>query len=405
MSRKWLTWPIVGLLLGLFAAVSLYGEAQQFEFRYRDGERYRILSTVDQEVRINGRLSHQARILNRIAIEVTAVDGDRGTIEATFRTSEEAFRAGQVFAWGEDYTSRFERDARGYYDIEPHYFMPVVRDVPVFPEHELAPGDTWTAEGSEVHDFRRGFGIPEAFHFPITVHYRYAGREERDGKKLDVIEMRYNVLHRPEGVRTRQVYPHTITGYADQRLYWDNLAGRPHSYEEDYALVFALTDGRTFEFSGTAEARVVESDPLDRDALRTEIERDLEERGVEDTRVASDDDGVTISLENIQFAPDSDELLLSERAKLDAIAEILLRYPDRDIMVTGHTALAGTEAGRRQLSERRAQVVGQYLLDSGVRTTDQIMTRGFGAQRPVADNDTAEGRRRNRRVEITIMEH
>ena len=396
---------LIVTVLVFVAASTAYAEAQRLEYRYRDGERYRILSTVEQEVRINGRLSHNARILNRIAITVAETDGDSGRIEAWFQTSEEAHRGGQVFSWGEEYFSRFTRDAQGYYDIEPHYFMPVVRDVPVFPDRELEPGDAWSAEGSEVHDFRRGFGIPYAFHFPISVNYRYLGREERDGKMLDRIEIRYTVLHRPNVSGTGRVYPHTITGFADQLLYWDNLAGRPHYYEEEYALVFALTDGRTFEFSGTAEARVVESDPLDREVMREEIERDLQERGVTDTYVESDELGVTIALENIQFAPDSDELLPSERRKLDSISEILLRYPERDILVSGHTALAGTEAGRLQLSQRRAEVVGQYLLDLGARTPDQILTRGFGATRPVADNDTPEGRRRNRRVEITIMEN
>jgi len=395
----------VVIVLVLIATSVVHGEARRFLYQYREGERYRILSTVDQEVRINGRFSHEARILNRIAIEVTGTDGESGSIEAQFQTSEEARLEGQVFSWGEEYISRFDRDAQGYYNIAPHYFMPVVRDVPVFPEHELEPGDTWSAKGSEVHDFRRGFGIPDAFHFPIAVEYHYVGPEEREGKTLDLIEIRYNVLHRPGHIRTTQAYPHTISGYADQRLYWDNVAGRPHYYEEDYALVFSLTDGRTFEFSGTAEARVVDSDPLDRDAMREEIEQDLKDHGVQDAYVDSDERGVTIALEDIQFAPDSDELLVSEQSKLDSIAEILLRYPDRDIVVTGHTALAGTWAGRQALSQRRALVVGQYLLDSGVRTADQILTRGLGATRPVADNETPEGRRRNRRVEITIMEH
>ena len=393
------------LLLMTAIAPASAQEERHFQYRYREGERYRILSTVDQEVRINGRYSHDARILNRIAIEITEASEDRGRVEARFQTSEEARRAGEVFSWGQEYFSRFERDAQGYLEIEPHYFMPVVRDVPVFPEHALAPGDTWSAEGSEVHDFRRGFGIPEALHFPITVDYRYVGTEELDGLELDLIEIRYNVLHRPEGVGAAQLYPHTITGYADQRLYWDNLAGRPYFYEEEYALLFSLSDGRTFEFSGTAEARVVESDPLDRDAMRDEIEQGLKDRGIEDTSVASDERGVTILLEDIRFQPDSDELLLSEKRKLDSIAEILLRYPEHDILVSGHTALAGTEEGRQLLSEQRAQAVGQYLLDSEVRSADQILTRGFGASRPIDDNRSPEGRRRNRRVEITIMEH
>ena len=91
--------------------------------------------------------------------------------------------------------------------------------------------------------------------------------------------------------------------------------------------------------------------------------------------------------------------------KLDGIVEILGRYPDRDILITGHTALAGTESGRLQLSVERAGAVANYFLELGVRNPDQILQRGVGAQEPVADNSTESGRRKNRRVEITIMEN
>jgi len=51
--------------------------------------------------------------------------------------------------------------------------MPIVRDVPLFPEGNVQPNDTWVARGSEAHDFRREFGIAEPFQFPITVNYTY----------------------------------------------------------------------------------------------------------------------------------------------------------------------------------------------------------------------------------------
>jgi outer membrane protein OmpA-like peptidoglycan-associated protein len=144
---------------------------------------------------------------------------------------------------------------------------------------------------------------------------------------------------------------------------------------------------------------------MDRDKVAKEVEQRLREGGVKDTTVKVDDRGVTLDLENIQFAPDSTELLEGEQQKLNQIAEILRRYPNRDLLITGHTALAGTEEGRQRLSEQRARVVGNYLLNRDIRDPEQIITQGKGADEPIADNSTIEGMRRNRRVEITILEN
>jgi outer membrane protein OmpA-like peptidoglycan-associated protein len=117
------------------------------------------------------------------------------------------------------------------------------------------------------------------------------------------------------------------------------------------------------------------------------------------------DEGITISLDDIQFRADTAIMLPGESEKLDKLVEILLRYQDRDILVGGHTALAGTAEGRNKLSAERAGVVADYIIARKARTPDRVVVRGYGADRPLADNGTEEGRRRNRRVEITILEN
>jgi len=311
----------------------------------------------------------------------------------------------QVFTWGEEYHSRFWRDEYGYYEIDPRYFMPVVRDVPVLPETAVAPGDTWTGQGSEVHDFRRSFGIPDAYHFPIPVTYEYEGNVEQGGREFALIRVVYNVFFRPNRVYPGAVYPVRISGFSDQMVYWDIAAGRAHAYEEEYAFVFTLSSGDEVLYEGTAEARVIEASRMDRPRVAEEIREELDALGFDDQEVIVDDRGVTIRLDNILFPPDSPFLRDSERVKLDGIAEILSNYPDRDVLITGHTALAGTEAGRLQLSRERAGAVAGYFLELGVRNPDQIIQRGVGAQEPVADNSFESGRRKNRRVEITILEN
>ncbi len=396
---------IISILIMLLVGFSNLA-AEEFRFKYQVGDKYRILSQVDEEVYVNGRYSHQADILNRISVEIKDVEDGRGLLEGNFSTSET--RSGQVsvYEMNRSYFSRFWRDSRGQYDIDPSYYMPVVRDVPTFPKGKIEVGDSWQAEGEEVHDLRNGYGIPAPLSYPFQAKYRYLGKAEYNNKEYDLISVQYTVRHRTsQYFRQFPIYPVRITGFSDQQIYWDNEIGRPHAYTEQFSMIFSLSTGDQYEFTGTARAEVIESTPMDRDKIAEEVERRLREDGVEDTRVKVDDRGVTIDLENIQFAPDSTELLEGEQQKLNQIAEILKRYPDRDLLITGHTAMAGTEEGRQRLSEQRARVVGAYLLNRDIREPEQIITQGKGATEPIADNSTPEGMRRNRRVEITILEN
>lgn len=144
---------------------------------------------------------------------------------------------------------------------------------------------------------------------------------------------------------------------------------------------------------------------MDKEQVAERLRQDLEKEGMGDADVRTDDEGVTISIDNIYFPPDSPELVPSEQEKLQRLARILEDYKDRDLLIVGHTALAGTAEGRQRLSDQRAKAVGDYLLGLGARSEEQIITKGMGARQPVADNSTEAGMRKNRRVEITILEN
>ena len=397
--------PILGfLILGLLVQTAPAGaqEAVEFRYRYAEGELYRILSTVDQYVYYNDQYSHRANLLNRIAVKVAETEGETAQLELEYLHSAQTEGLQSAFQYEDRYYSEFRRDVYGHYDVPEEYYVPTVRDVPIFPEEPVRPGDTWVRDGVEVHDLRRVFQIEEPFRFTMPVQYEYLGPIERDGKTYDQLSISYNVFYRvPAG--PGPLRPVLVTGYSDQRMYWDRDRGRPHEYEEEYLFIWELASGDSIRYEGTAEARIVESSILDRDRVADDIRRDLE--GLENTNVEATDDGVTISLEDIRFLPDSSVLIDTERDKLRRIAEVLSEYPERDLMVTGHTALAGTEAGRQALSEQRARAVGEFLLELGVRERDQLIYRGMGARNPVAPNDTEANMRKNRRVEITIMEN
>jgi outer membrane protein OmpA-like peptidoglycan-associated protein len=134
------------------------------------------------------------------------------------------------------------------------------------------------------------------------------------------------------------------------------------------------------------------------------IHAELEEKNIADTEVRVSVEGITISLNNIQFLPDSMELADVEKQKLRNIAVILNEFPNRRILVGGHTAMAGSAEGRMKLSIDRAQAVAEYLVGLGCRTQDEIIVRGYGAEQPLGDPDTAAGQALNRRVEITLLD-
>ena len=123
--------------------------------------------------------------------------------------------------------------------------------------------------------------------------------------------------------------------------------------------------------------------------------------------VQSTEQGVTITLENVNFPPNSDTLLPAEQDKLRRIGKILTQYPDRDIAVSGFTARASgyTEKDYQTLSEQRARAAADFLLSIGARKASQVTVRGMGASSPIGDNSTEEGMKKNRRVEITILEN
>ncbi|MBI2820618.1 MAG: OmpA family protein, partial [Acidobacteria bacterium] len=89
------------------------------------------------------------------------------------------------------------------------------------------------------------------------------------------------------------------------------------------------------------------------------------------------------------------------REKLAKVSGLLLAYPGLRLEVEGHTDSVGNEEYNQSLSEKRALSVRDFLVLQGI-SASAIDGRGFGESRPIASNDTAEGRQQNRRVEMVV---
>lgn len=102
------------------------------------------------------------------------------------------------------------------------------------------------------------------------------------------------------------------------------------------------------------------------------------------------------------FGFDEAQLPTDAKRDLSQVSEFLQNNPDRRILVEGFTDSIGSKEYNQALGKRRAEAVAQALQSEGI-SPDRIIVRGIGEAFPVANNDTATGRRQNRRTEITIL--
>ena len=123
---------------------------------------------------------------------------------------------------------------------------------------------------------------------------------------------------------------------------------------------------------------------------------------VPDAKVERVGEGIVVEFSsNVLFAFDKSDLSAEAKTSLDKLVKVLDSYPDTDIEVQGHTDSKGSLAYNQNLSENRAAVVSGYLKDKKIEYS-RITIKGFGETVPKYDNETADGRSQNRRVEFLI---
>ncbi len=115
-----------------------------------------------------------------------------------------------------------------------------------------------------------------------------------------------------------------------------------------------------------------------------------------------DEDMLEIRFDSdVLFAVDSSTVGAGAKGTLDQVAAVIAEFPKTAVVVQGHTDSTGSDAYNQSLSERRADAVRAHLASRGVDGA-RMTAVGYGESAPVADNGTAEGRARNRRVTILL---
>src|SRR6266478_1875511 len=111
--------------------------------------------------------------------------------------------------------------------------------------------------------------------------------------------------------------------------------------------------------------------------------------------------GLVVNMGDVLFDFGKYNLRSEAREKLAKLTGIVLAHPGLKLAVEGHTDSVGGDEANQKLSEQHADVVRQYLIEEGLPDAS-VSSQGFGKSSPVADNDTAAGRQKNRRVEIVV---
>ncbi len=176
--------------------------------------------------------------------------------------------------------------------------------------------------------------------------------------------------------------------------------------------IAAYADGREKALRATLELeRTLQADlRKDLDQLRAEAKtrqdelyNALSQMEGKFASIRRDARGTIVSLADILFDFDKATLRRDVEFNLVKISTILNQFSEMNVLVEGHTDAIGTDEYNLDLSKRRAQAVQDFLISQGV-DAKRLSAEGYGESRPVADNETEEGRQKNRRVDLVIQD-
>lgn len=168
------------------------------------------------------------------------------------------------------------------------------------------------------------------------------------------------------------------------------------SNPETGAFLIILPSGKNYGLSIEKSGYIFHSENFDIPSSTNyqEVRKDIELK-----KVAV---GTKIVLKNIFFDFDKATLRDASTAELDRLTQLLRDLPNLKIEITGHTDSKGSDEYNKQLSHSRAKAVVDYLVAKGI-SKDRLKFVGYGEERPIATNETDEGRQLNRRTEFEII--
>ena len=311
---------------------------------------------------------------------------------------------------------------------------PTFRSFPSYTTEQLTIGDSWKGEAERAVDpLNKGIFT----RIPILVRYTFAGAEVYKGENVYRIkaiwQTNYGFSNFDRDVKGDDALLKATGGHKA------DIIVRAHTGEailinDSVDETFTYSDGTQVNLKGTITLFTEYPPAIDHDKLIFALNRIAKadvspKKGTGTSSIASTKGtekrtkekittagtgknnmvfeetpaGLRLSVRDIKFKADSDEILGSEKQRLDEIADVLKLAPNSQFLIEGHTAAVGKPEGEQRLSEQRARKIAAELSKRGI-SAHKFICKGYGGNKPIASNETDAGRAQNRRVEITILE-
>jgi len=266
--------------------------------------------------------------------------------------------------------------------------------------------DTWQ-KWEEAHNLGAEIntsGKDAYFHIPASGDYGYFASSDNGSTNLDIYKILIPEEAKPEAVIfiTGKVINSKTSEPVEASVLYERLpsgeeAGSARSNPTTGIYKITLPGGFLYGFRAEVAGFISVNDNIDARNVKhyQEIERNLELVPIKK--------GETVRLNNIFFDYNKYELKEESFPELDRIVSMMNENPKMKIKITGHSDSIGGTFYNLNLSNKRAKAVMDYLVSKNV-SKKRLSYKGYGLSKPLANNDTEEGREKNRRVEFIIEE-
>lgn len=450
------------LVLGILTSYFLFS---QTTISYNGSGNYELTERTDLRRYDNGRYTGLvSREVSSFIIPVSTSDGY--LYDGSFYVLENTKRNSQNVALNLDdvIPSTFKINEKGELTMIVDNGFPSLRSFPTYPEKKISIGDSWEGKAERAVDPLNKGIITK---MPIFVRYKYTNDSTFNNEPIFVITAQWATRY-GMGSGTYYIdfggdnQLQKATGKHNATIYVSKKTGNAVLIRDNVDETFFYADGNNIQFKGSISQFTKYPPAIDRtkflpalkeianlsdDEIKeleipatstphitnnTKIVDNKKTNQIKDGEITKETDnksmdltddkktennqsnninikvdntpaGIRLTIENLQFLPDSEQLVSGDYSKLDDIAEILKSIPNGRFLVEGHTASTGNEKGEMKLSQERAKTIVNELSIRGINE-NQFICKGSGSTKPIADNSTREGKAKNRRVEITILE-
>lgn len=366
------------------------------QIHYRGGKNYTLVERTDlrryDNNRYVGLLSREVR---------SFIASDNGLYEGSFYVDETTKHKNMSVAAGlhNSIPSTFRIDDEGVLTMLEDCGYPSFRSFPAFTKESIKIGDSWTSRAERAVDPLNKGVITR---LNMEVLYTYTGDEVFKGEEVYVLSAKWATRYGGAYI-DEQGDPdlHSATGKHSATMYISKQTGYALVVRDYIEETFIYKDRDSYTFKGTISLFTEYPPAVDTQSVMPVIQRVAEELG-DQIKVDQTAGGIRLTMNNLRFKANSAELLPGQENLLTQIAKVLKQAPKSQVLVEGHTASTGQPNAELSLSIERANSIANALVQSGIEK-DRFICQGRGSSRPVASNETPEGKALNRRVEITIL--